>query len=279
MQRSMTSLIIGIICAVVAVALMYFYVQSSLRNAGVVQQAPAIQMGTVVVASKEIRFGAPIDRLTLKMSQWPKASIPQDAFATVDEIFADAKQPGDRVALALIHPDEPVTRPKISGFGEKPTLSRQVSNEMRAVSVRVDDVLGVSGFVLPGDRVDIMLTRRIGNGQDNLVTDIILQNITVLGIDQTADQGADKPIVARTATVEVTPEDAQKLALAQQAGTLGLILRSYENGNSIATRQITERDLATTRPAPVRPPEAPPAPPSVRIRYGDGTTVDKPVRP
>jgi pilus assembly protein CpaB len=255
-----------------------------------VQAAPAVELGTVVVAAKSLPFGAPIVKETLKTVEWPKVSIPQGAFANVDEIYAGATAPGDRIALALINTDEPITHVRVSGFGAKPTLSRQVENGKRAISIRVDDVVGVAGFVLPGDRVDVMLTRRIGTAANNLRTEIILQDITILGIDQSADQAADKPIVARTATVEVTPEQAQKVILAQQAGSLSLALRSFDTAGLIDTQPITENDLSTGRraapapaPAPVvrivptAPP--PPAAPTVRVRYGDGSAVDRVVRP
>jgi pilus assembly protein CpaB len=239
------------------------------------------------VAARPLAFGATIDRLMLKTVQWPREALPADGFASIDEIYAGATAPGDRIALAGIAQNEPVTKSKVSGFGGRPTLSRQVENGMRAISIRVDDVVGVAGFVLPGDRVDIMLTRRIGGGDNNLVNEVLLQNVTVLGINQTADQQADQPIVGRTATVEVTPEQAQKLVLAQQAGSLSLALRSVETAGEITARAITEADLGTQRPPPVvrrpppavAPPPAPPPPPTVRVRYAAGNTVEKQVRP
>src|SRR5688572_4359375 len=288
MRRSMVSLVVGVVFAIVAVVLMYNYIQTSLQGQNVAQ-APAVQLATTVVAAKPLPFGAPIDRLSLKTVQWPQEALPPDGFATVEDIFAGATTPGDRIALIAVTTNEPVTKSKVSGFGGRPTLSRQVENGMRAISIRVDDVVGVAGFVLPGDRVDIMLTRRIGGGQDNLVNEVLLQNVTILGINQTADQASDQPIVGRTATVEVTPEQAQKLVLAQQAGSLSLALRSIETAGQISVVPITEADLGTQRrPAPVvrpRPvstpaaPPAPPPPPTVRVRYAAGNAVEKQVRP
>jgi pilus assembly protein CpaB len=290
MRRSWTSLAIGVVFAIIAVALMYNYISAATR--GPVQAGPAVELGTVVVASKSLPFGAPVVKESLKTVKWPKGSIPQGAFTNVDEIYAGATAPGDRIALALINQDEPITHARVSGFGAKPTLSRQVESGKRAISIRVDDVVGVAGFVLPGDRVDVMLTRRIGTAANNLRTEIILQDITILGIDQSADQAADKPIVARTATVEVTPEQAQKVILAQQAGSLSLALRSVDTAGLIDTQPITENDLSTgRRPAPALAPALapvvrivptappPPAAPTVRVRYGDGSAVDRVVRP
>jgi pilus assembly protein CpaB len=238
----------------------------------------------VVVATKDLPFGAPIVREALKLVPWPKASIPMDAFTNIDEIFAGATVPGDRIALFLIGHDEPVTKGKISGFGAKPTLSRQVDDGKRAISIRVDDVVGVAGFVLPGDRVDIFLTRRM----ESIQTQVLLQDIKIIGIDQVADQATDKPIVARTATVEVTPEQAQTLVLAQQAGSLSLALRGLQNPGPAASKLLTDRDLGGARPAPGPAPvrlvagpavSSGPVLPTVRVRYGDGSAVDKVVRP
>jgi pilus assembly protein CpaB len=146
---------------------------------------------------------------------------------------------------------------------------------MRAVSIRIDDVSGVAGFILPGDRVDVMLTRRMeGAGPDtNLVTDIILQNVQVLGIDQLSDQDREKPVVARTATVAVTPEDAQKLALAQQAGTLGLALRNTSAVDQVPVERVVQRDLAPNAAPPPRPVRrGRPAQDGVLVIYGGGRT-------
>jgi len=284
----MVSLVIGVVFAIVAVVLMYNYIQTSLQGQNVAQ-GPVVDLATTVVAVTPLKFGAPIDRLALKTVQWPREALPADGFATVEEIFAGATTPGDRIALVIVAQNEPVTKNKVSGFGGRPTLSRQVENGMRAISIAVNDVVGVAGFVLPGDRVDIMLTRRIGPGQNNLVNEVLLQNVMVLGINQTADQANDQPIVGRTATVSVTPEQAQKLVLAQQAGSLSLALRSIETAGEIPAVAITEADLGTQRrPAPVarpRPASAPPAPPppppppTVRVRYAAGNAVEKQVRP
>jgi len=288
MRRSMISLVVGVVFAIVAVVLMYNYIQTSLQGQNLAQ-APAVDLATTVVAVRPLPFGTPIDRLALKTVQWPREALPADGFANVDEIFAGATSPGDRIALVIVGQNEPVTKGKVSGFGGRPTLSRQVENGMRAISIGVNDVVGVAGFVLPGDRVDIMLTRRIGGGANNLVNEVLLQNIMVLGINQTADQATDQPIVGRTATVEVTPEQAQKLVLAQGVGTLSLALRSIETAGEIRAVPITEADLGTQRPpAPVarpRPATAPPAPPppppppTVRVRYAAGAAVEKQVRP
>ena len=112
---------------------------------------------------------------------------------------------------------------------------------MKAVTIRVNDVEGVAGFVLPGDRVDVVLTRQ----QDKTVaaTDVVLQNVRVLAVDQVADERADKPSLAKAITLEVEVTAAQKLALAATVGTLSLALRKAGEATAMNTRRITLSDL------------------------------------
>jgi pilus assembly protein CpaB len=239
------------------------------------QPAPAAaslsSMGNVVVAAVDLPFGAQVRPEFLKVAQWPQQSVPAGAFRTVAEIFQGSKG-NDRVVLKAIGPDEPVLNSEISGFGAKATMSREVTAGMRAASIRIDDVSGVAGFILPGDRVDVMLTSKAESATNTganggLVTDVILQNITVLGIDQLSDQDRDKPVVARTATVEVTPEQAQKLALAMEVGTLSLSLRSKDSTDAVPTTRIQASDLdANGKAAPA--PHHSSGGPGVRVIYG-----------
>jgi pilus assembly protein CpaB len=112
---------------------------------------------------------------------------------------------------------------------------------MRAMTIRVNDVLGVAGFVLPGDHVDLMLTRQVENGDP--ITDILLQNVKVLGIDQRSDQSKSDPDVAKAVTVEVTPEQAQKVTLGSKVGVISLALRGMANIELTQARTISLRDL------------------------------------
>ena len=114
----------------------------------------------------------------------------------------------------------------------------------RAMAIRVNDVSGVAGFVTPGDRVDVLLTRRLTN--DEMITTTVLQDIVVRGTDQLADEDLDKPNVARTITAEVSPEEAQRLALAQQAGTLSLTLRNLATTEKPALRSLSVSELSST---------------------------------
>jgi len=260
---------VGAVLAVIAIALLYNYVGGLQGNVA----APAAPVTkNIVVAGEDIPFGAPVIAESLSLVRWPQESVPAGAFMSIDEIFSEGEDTGNRVTLTAIVAGEPVLRSRVSGFGERPILSRQVAEGMRALSIRIDDVIGVAGFVLPGDRVDILLTRSSVPGGTLMVADIVLQNIVILGIDQSADQRTDQPIVARTATVEVTPEQAQKLVLAQSAGTLSLALRGVTTVDEILALQVNERDLSNRRPVG-------PGGPIVRVRNGNNAPVARTVRP
>src|SRR5215475_11488352 len=212
-----------------------------MRNLEAQQKKPAATQ-TIVVATKPLRFGNELSSASLREVSWPEEALPAGAFRTISEIV-DAG--GRRVVLTAIDPNEPVLSSKITGPGQRATLSATLQDGMKAVTIRVNDVEGVAGFVLPGDRVDVALTRqKDSNGKDKSSTDVVLQNVRVLAIDQTADERNDKPSVARAVTLEVDMASAQKLALAASIGSLSLILRKAGDAAADATRAITLSDLS-----------------------------------
>jgi pilus assembly protein CpaB len=205
------------------------------------QKKPAVTQ-TIVVATKPLRFGNELASSSLREVSWPQEALPAGAFRSISEIV-DAG--GRRVVLTAIDPNEPVLSSKITGPGQRATLSATLQDGMRAVTIRVNDVEGVAGFVLPGDRVDVALTRqKDANGNNRSSTDIVLQNTRVLAIDQIADERNDKPAVVKAVTLEVDTAGAQKLSLAASVGTLSLMLRRAGEAAVEATRVITLSDLA-----------------------------------
>jgi pilus assembly protein CpaB len=143
---------------------------------------------------------------------------------------------GRRVVLAAIEANEPLLALKITGPGQRATLSALVKPGMKAVTIRVNDVEGVGGFVLPGDHVDIVLTRTIEKGQ--ATTDVVLQNTRVLAIDHAA-----KATLAKSVTLEVDTTDAQKIWLAASVGSLSLLLRKAGETTEMKTTKVTLKDL------------------------------------
>lgn len=188
-----------------------------------VEAAPTIETVSVAVAKKPMRYGQVLTPKNVKFVEFPKDSSPDNAFSTEDDLFGDGED--QRIVLRAIEPNEPILKSKVTGFGERATISAQLTPGMRAATIRIDSVSGVAGFLLPNDRVDVFLTRK---GSGGLSTNVILQNIKVIAVDQFSDQDSKLARVARTATVEVTPDDAQRLALAQQIGRISLSLRQID---------------------------------------------------
>jgi len=231
----------------------------SSAEAGPPQALQAPPTATVVVASRPIELGEAIGPGMLKTQPWPADAVPPGAFRSAGELVSARA----RVALAPIAANEPILPHRVSGPGGRATLSNVVRTGMRAAAIRVDDVLGVAGFVLPGDFVDVLVTRREGDGPDSVMrSDLLLEGVRVLAVDQTASERKNDPMVAKAATVEVTPAQAQKLALAGQVGTLSLALRSTQDPISSAegVRTIRTPDLRAGAQGP------PPAPPGDRVR-------------
>ena len=214
--------------------------QASLRAK--VEPAKTIASQTVVVAKQPLRFGTELTAAMLQEVPWPSDALPNGAFAKVHDIMAG----GRRVVLAAIEANEPVLSLKITGPGQRATLSALVKPGMKAVTIRVNDVEGVGGFVLPGDHVDIVLTRQIEKG--SATTQVVLQNTRVLAVDQTADERAQKAAVAKSVTLEVDTVDAQKLWLASSVGSLSLLLRKAGETAEVRTRKVTLEDLSTHEP-------------------------------
>ena len=207
------------------------------------QRKPAAPSRTLVVARKPLRFGEEITAAALREVPWPQDALPAGAFSKISEITSSK-----RVVLMPIDPDEPVLASKITGPGQRATLSAMLSPGMTAVSIRVNDVEGVAGFVLPGDRVDVVLTRQ---GQNNSVTnDVVLQDARVLAIDQVADLKAERPAVVKTVTLEVSVLDGQKIAMASTIGTLSLLLRKAGDTADAKTRQVTQEEIGHPAAAP-----------------------------
>src|SRR6185312_1742512 len=227
--------------AAVFVAQMWLSRQDALRSKAMKVDTKPAASRKVVVAKSPLRFGNPLQANMLSEVDWPENAVPAGAFASVNEMLAKGK----RIVLAPIEPNEPVLAAKITGPGERATLSAVIHPGMKAVTVRVNDVEGVAGFILPGDRVDVMLTRRAGDGGGNKegTTDLVVQNVPVLAIDQLADQRSDKPTLAKAVTLEVDTVDAQKLTLSAQLGVLSLALRKAGEAATAESRRISSGDI------------------------------------
>jgi pilus assembly protein CpaB len=196
----------------------------------------------VVIAAADIQRGVAITPTMLRLVSYPRDAVPAGAFGNAASLVGDPAKP--RIALRAIGANEPILPSAISGPNGNLNLSGAVGPGMRAVSLRSNDVAGVGGFVLPGDRVDVFLTRSVGTGdKQETVTQTIAENILVLGVDQSADDQSSKPVVAKAVTVEVTPEQAQAISLGQSVGTVSLALRHPADNEPLARNAMTVADL------------------------------------
>ena len=226
---------------------------------------PAIATRKILVATTALKYGTEITAETVQALDWPVSAIPAGSFESLDAVHDGGK----RIVLSPIAANEPILLAKLSGKDGRAALSNLLEPGMRAVSIRVDDITGVAGFVTPGDRVDVLLTRQkttveqpaselttAATPTSELASEVILQNVKILTTDQSADQSATQATVARAVTVEVNSDDAQKVALAQQMGTLYLLLRSAGDASSAVGGEISASgfDKKAVQPASMTSP-------------------------
>ena len=232
------AVVFGLLAVFVAQGWLNYQAELSRKTVAPTPQQVATR--TIVVAAAPMRFGTHVAPDSLREVSWPDGAIPAGTYTSIAELTAGGK----RIVLASIERNEPILRTKITGPGQKATLSAVIQDGMRAVTVRTNDVEGVAGFVLPGDHVDVLLTRQ--SERTTGMNDVVIQNARVLAVDQLADDAADRPTVARAVTLEVDTVAAQKIALAASLGNLSLMLRRAGEQHMDATRRITASDLAQT---------------------------------
>jgi pilus assembly protein CpaB len=238
----------------VAALLSRHWLASHARAAGDAQA-----VGSIVVAAKSLGFGIAVTADNTAEIPWAAKTLPDGAFATKDDLLKD----GRRVVLSPLEPNEPVLRSKTTGPGQRGSLSSLLQEGKRAVTVRVDDVRGVAGFILPGDFVDVVLIAEDSASRRENYSEILLQNLKVLAVDQLASERQEQPTIPKAVTLEVTPEQAQKILLATNIGRLSLTLRRLAETNLAANRRVTEKDLGEGRPIIEKVVTAPPPPPPV----------------
>jgi pilus assembly protein CpaB len=229
-------------------------------KASMAQQGP--DTVRVLVAKQALNYGATIQPGNLRWVEWPKSAVPPGAFTSVEDLLGK-KGAEKRIVLRAIDPGEPLLESKITKLGESPRMAMNLGAGMRAVSISIDAISGVSGFVAAGDRVDILLTR---TQQDQLTSSVILQDIVVIAVDQRSNAEGASPRLGRTVTVEVDTNQAQKLALAQQVGRLSLTLRGIGETDDGILKPVTAAELSDFA-APEKEEEF-----KVRVRRGGSVT-------
>lgn len=221
----------------------------------------------VVVAARDIALGQVIEQALLTTISWPRDAVPAGIYSDLS-ILLPAAGGEPRRARRPISAGELLLTNKISDFGEKVTIVQSLAPGHRAMAIEVNAETAVGGFVTPGDYVDVLLTH---GRNDTLSAVTILQGVRVIGVDQDADEQNDQPGIARTVTVEVTPEDGQRLALAQHAGTLSLTLRTQSEPADAPIESIRLSDLLQDV-APVS--EGGPSTAVIQVRRANVVTTD-----
>jgi pilus assembly protein CpaB len=213
-RQSVIALGVGVLLGILAVYLANVFLTNNEERA---EQAMA---GTtrVAVAAVPLDYGVPLTAEMVRFVNYPSTSLPAGTYSKIEDLLPADKQ---RVALRPMQVNEPILASKISGEGSV-SIAALLPDGKRAAAVRVNDVSGVAGFIQPNDAVDVLVTRTVAGRE---VTDVLLQDTRVIAMDQNAKNADGTPNLARTATLEVEPLDAQKLALGQQVGSLSLVLR------------------------------------------------------
>lgn len=248
--------------------------------------APAASANAVslVVARADIGYGQRLESKHLTVVRVPKDAVPAGAFTTVAQVLAQDNG-GAPVTLQAIAAREPLLPTKLSGPGARPSVAAEIAPGMRAYTIGVSEVSGVGGHALPGDHVDVVLMRNLAKDEDQkiLVSEVVIQNVRVLGVDLNSDPTSNKPDTPTTATLEVSVRDAQKLAMAAELGELSLALRGAGHAEIEATASVGGREMvggpARSAPTGARPRRSAgyAAPRSViQVIEGDGASAPSP---
>lgn len=205
-------------------------------------------MTKVAVASTDISLGQRLTPELVEMVDWPSRSVPPGAFQQINGLDG-------RVLKINMLRGEPVLQAKLAPVGTQGGLSAVIGDGKRAITVRVNDVIGVAGFALPGNYVDIIVnTQRESSettSRDNSISKIVLERILVLAVAQEVGRDDTKPRVVNAVTLEVTPHQAEKIDLARSVGTLSLVLRNQIDPLVSDTSGVTKTSLLQQAAAPV----------------------------
>jgi len=284
-RRLLTVMGVSLLFALIVTAALYRLMPGGSASA---TKPKRTQMRDLVIAARALPVGAVIKPDDIKVIQVPAEQFPKDGFSRVEEVI-------DHPVISNILPEEPIRKGRLGARGSGVGLAPLIPEGMRAVTIRVDEVVGVAGFVMPGMRVDVLVTGR-PPGSETVVTRTVLQNIQVLSAGQhTEPDASGKPITARTVTLLVRPEEAEAVTLAANEGKVQLVLRNSTDATIAQTEgraleQLYGRHARTTpqesevraaaRPSPqpvAVEPQPPPPPPvhAVVVWRGAQKTVEQ----
>ncbi len=228
-------------------------------------QQRSTQVNQVAVAAQEINMGQKLTSNMFKLVSWPANIMPPES-------FSDLKKLDGRVTKSSLQVGEPILATKLAPEGSLGGLSAVIAEGKRAITVRVNDVVGVAGFALPGNFVDIIVNTKkeegSGNNKDSKnISKIVLEHILVLAVAQEAGRDETTPKVVNAVTLEVTPEQAEMIDLARSIGDLSLVLRNQSDVVNAKTEGVTKNSLLEfEEPLPETPMTVEAPPPRVIIK-------------
>jgi pilus assembly protein CpaB len=238
MSRSKSVLALALVLGALAALAGYAGLKATAQK---VAQNTSKHFVPVVVTATDLTFGAKLDRAQLRVARYPKESVPAGAFSDPDSVVGQTT----KIFLAA---REPITATKLSSRGGG--LSMLVRPGLRATSLEVNQVSGVSGFVLPGDRVDVLCTVDGRGADQEAQTKTILQNAEVLASGQKTTQQDNKPITVQAVTILVDPTGAERLALGLHEGKIHLVLRNPEDADTMRVAGLSTGEMLDGKPGP-----------------------------
>lgn len=240
-KRALLLLILALVMGGVAVILVNMLLTQEVKDR---TETEVVPMTKVVVAAVDLKTGTRLTGLSVKEIELPTENLPEGIFHSSSELVPeDGDAKATPIVLKHITKNEPILSYKLSPFGARAGLPPKIPEDMRAITIEVNEVTGVAGFVLPGNFVDVLLTSTIGRKDKNPATRTLLQNIQVLGVDQLSSEDEDKPKVVNAVTLLVTPKEGKMLALGSQVGDLGLLLRNEFDASIIEQEVVSITSL------------------------------------
>ena len=200
-----------------------------------IQGRPVGKTTPVVVAAVDIPYGVKIEAFQIKVIDWPNDSVPSSTYTSKDQVI-------DKVSRNDFYTDEPISEKRMLVHTAGSTLSTLIDKEYRAIAIRVDDVVGVAGFILPGNNVDILATK-MDKDLNQSVTQTKLQNIRVLAVDQDDSHEKDKPAIVRAVTLQLKPQEAEVMVQAMREGTIQLTLRNPNDNQLVKIQDKVEAEM------------------------------------
>ena len=277
-------LVLGLGLAGFAVYMAKSYIQNYQTQLEMERNARPVVIETVdiYITNKTLQYGERITAKDVVSVAFPVAALPEGVYRTIEELFPKGDEE-PRTVLRAMEKSEAVLAVKVTGPGEDAGITSQLARGMRAFAIKVDSMSGVSGFLRPGDRVDVYWTGNIGRGgmrtegdSEGDVTKLIEAGVKLIAVDQSANSDVTEASIARTVTVVVRPDQVAALAQAQATGRLALSLVGTGDDTTADIIEVDQRQLLGLASAPMAEPVAVQQVCTIRTRRG-GEVIETPI--